>query len=163
MAKRILIGYESGEHGQGALELGCALASALGAELVVGHVYAWDTYLAPAPDDSPLEEWHALLRRDAESLVAEALSRCQTETAPRGIAWASTSPARGLYELDERRGGLRRRPPTTASSPPRSRRPRGAGSRKSLPDLRRATRSRASSSPAIPLGSSPARASGASI
>jgi len=99
MAKRILIGYESGEHGRGALELGCALASALGAELVVGHVYAWDTYLAPAPDDSPLEEWHALLRRDAESLVAEALSRCRTDTAPRGIAWASTSPARGLYEL----------------------------------------------------------------
>lgn len=101
MIRRILIGYENGGHGEGALELGCRLASALEAETLVAHIYAYDRDSPPTTEVPLLEQWHELLQREADQLVTEAVSRCPVEASARGVAWASSSPARGLYELAE--------------------------------------------------------------
>lgn len=97
---KIVVGYDEGEASRDALALAELLGEALGAGLVLAHVYPFDPRLRTLSYEAEREA----ARRAAEDLLCDApLERVQDHQVQRAAVPAS-SPAHGLDQLARDRG-----------------------------------------------------------
>lgn len=98
-ATRIVVGFDDTPSGFDAIALGRRLAEAIGAELVVAHIYPPVTITAADVAFAP--ETGAITRAEAESRLEHARPALEGFDAWRGVVRAAKPPARGLHEVAE--------------------------------------------------------------
>jgi nucleotide-binding universal stress UspA family protein len=106
MYRSVLVGYDGRDSGRDAIALGASMARITGAQLTVAYIYisAVDWNYPPGHGRKLLLRNRELLHESAERVLEQVEPPADGAVEIIRLAEGSTSPARGLNDLAERRG-----------------------------------------------------------